>query len=70
MTGNAPSDNISARITRIYIETNTSSKTGNPYNRLVTEWNLPNGSQYLCKLFINDEQKALIESSVPMKSDY
>ncbi len=60
-------DNMSSHLVYVSVETEIAKKTGNPYYMLVTEWLMPNDKTYKCRLFINDEQKALIESSEPLE---
>lgn len=62
-------DNYSARIAHASVITEVSKKTNNPYYVLVIQWLMQNDQVYTSRHFINDEQKALIEMSVPAKSD-
>ena len=60
-------DNIKNRITRAYVEERM-SKSGKPYNVLITYWNRPNGKTYINTKFLSNEEIALIESSVSIES--
>lgn len=60
-------DNIVSHIPRVYTETLTSPKTGKPYTILNVIFSRPNGKAYTYKGFLNEEQKALIEDSVPLE---
>lgn len=59
-------DNISSHLIRAYIETKTSPKTGNEYSQLIQIWARPNDKTYTFRAFLNDEQKALLEDTVPL----
>jgi hypothetical protein len=58
------SDNLSSHIGRVNLTQKVSSKTNNPYTVLELEWILPNDKTYKQTVFVNDEQKSLIEQSV------
>ena len=59
-------DNISSHLLRAYIKESISPKTNNPYYQLIQEWNRPGNKVYTFKAFLNDEQKALLEDTVPV----
>lgn len=61
-------DNIITHIPRVYIETKTSQKSGKPYTTINAVFNRPNGKQYTLTNFLTEEQKSLIEDSVPLAS--
>ena len=64
---NKTNDNMTSHLVYASVETEIAKKTGNPYYMLVTEWLMSNDKTYKCRLFINDEQKTLIESSVALE---
>lgn len=56
-------DNLISHVSRIHAETRT-SKAGKPYHVVVITWIMPGAKTYKQTHFINDEQLALIESTV------
>lgn len=62
-------DNIAASLLRAHIVTQKSQKTGNDYHQLVETWNHPNGKTYEVRHFITNEQKMLLEMTVPLTSN-
>lgn len=61
-------DNIISHLSRVQVVTKTSERTKNDYHQLVLTFNRPDGkSDYKLELFINNDQKAIIEDTVPLK---
>lgn len=61
-------DNLSSHLTRVYLETRKSQKTGNDYTVVVYEWFMPNDKTYKQEKFVSNEEIALIEQSVSTRT--
>lgn len=62
------SDNIISRLSRVQLLKDQTSKTGKTYSCLVLTWILPNEKTYDQRVFLTNEQLAILNITTPKEA--
>ena len=62
------SDNIISHLSRVQLLENQTSKTGKTYSMLVLTWILPNDKTYDQRVFLTNEQLAILYNTKPKEA--
>lgn len=62
------SDNIISHLSRVQLLKDQTSKTGKTYSALILTWILPNEKTYNQRVFLTNEQVAILDITIPKEA--